>query len=117
MPLVLIGVLLFVCKLAGLGPVADWSWWIVALPFGLAAAWWQFSDVTGLTQRKAMDKMDRRKAERRDRALASLGLDHRHEKQVARAREDAAERRASADPTQADRPAAEDPTQRRDSAR
>ncbi len=114
MPLVLIGALLLLLKAAELGPTADWSWWIVLAPFALAAVWWQFSDVTGLTQRKAIDKMEKRKVDRRDRALESLGLDHRRDKQVARAREDAATRRASADPTQADRSASEDPVQRRD---
>ena len=117
MPLALIGALLLVCKLAELGPVADWSWWIIGLPFLLAAGWWQFSDLTGLTQRKAIDKMERRKADRRNRALEALGLDHRREKQVARAREDAAARRPSADRTQADRSASEDPAQRRDTTR
>ena len=114
MPLVLIGVLLLLLKVAELGPVADWSWWIVLAPFGLAALWWQFSDSTGLTQRKAIDKMERRKAERRDRAMEALGIDHKREKQVARARQDAASRRASADPTQADATAAQDQPPRRD---
>jgi small Trp-rich protein len=114
MPLLAIGVLLLLGKMAEIGPVGEWSWWIILTPFGLAVAWWQFSDSTGLTQRKAIDKMERRKVERRDRALESLGLDHRREKQVARAREDAAARRTSADPTQADASASEDQAPRRD---
>ena len=117
MPLVLIGVLLLVCKLAELGPVANWSWFIVLAPFGLAALWWQFADSTGMTQRKAMDKMEQRKVERRERAMENLGLDHRRDKQVARAREDAASRRQSADPTQADASAAQDAPPRRDPTR
>jgi small Trp-rich protein len=116
MPLVLIGLLLFVCKLAELWPVAAWSWWIIAAPFGLAAAWWQFSDVTGLTRRKAMDKMAQRKADRRSRDLAALGLDSRA-RRVARANEAAAVQQATADPTQANRPKAEDASRPRDTER
>ncbi len=114
MPLALIGALLLLCKMAEWGPVATWSWWIVLAPFGLAVVWWQFSDATGLTQRKAIDKMERRKADRRNRALASLGLDRRSDQQ---AREAAATRPASADPTQADRSVAQDPPPRNDAKR
>ncbi len=116
MALVLIGVLLLVLKLAALGPVADWSWWVIAIPFAAAAAWWQFSDATGLTQKKAIDKMEQRKADRRARAMENLGLDHHRERQVARAREDALARKVSADPTQAD-VAAQDPPPPRDPTR
>ena len=117
MPLVAIGALLLLAKLAELGPVGEWSWWIILAPFGLAVLWWQFSDSTGLTQRRAIDKMEQRKVDRRDRALEALGIDHQREKQVARAREDAASRRASADPTQSDASASQDQTPRRDPTR
>ncbi len=115
--LVVVGVVLVVLYALDVSPVAGWAWGWLLVPFAAAAAWWQFSDSTGLTQRKAIDKMERRKVERRDRALEALGLDHRREKQVARAREDAAERRTTADPTQVDRSASEDPAQRRDPTR
>ena len=62
MALLIVGIVLLALKLAEIGPVAAWSWWLVLLPFGLAAAWWGFADATGLTQRRAMDKMDERKA-------------------------------------------------------
>ena len=58
------------------------------------------ADSMGLTQRKAIEKMEKRKSDRRDKALEALGIDHRRENQVARAREDAASRRKLADPTQ-----------------
>ena len=103
MILVLVGVLLLACKVAELGPVAEWSWWLVLAPFGVAVLWWQFSDITGLTMKREIDKMEQRKVDRRDRALEALGLNHQREKQVAQAREVAAARRVSADPTQADR--------------
>ncbi len=124
MPLALIGALLLACKMADWGPVAGWSWWIVLAPFGLAVAWWQFSDATGLTQRKAMDKMEQRKADRRDRAVAALALDPRRSRQGVRAREAreaVSARNAGADPEaeapRADQPAADAAQQRRDAPR
>ncbi len=74
MVMIVIGLLLLVAKLADFGPTAGWSWWAVAVPFGAAVLWWQFADSTGLTQRREMQKMDERKAKRRDRALEALGL-------------------------------------------
>lgn len=74
MAFLLLGIVLLAMKLAEFGPVAAWSWWWVLLPFGLATAWWGFVDVSGLTQRRAMDKMDQIKAERRNRNLEALGL-------------------------------------------
>jgi small Trp-rich protein len=111
MPLALIGALLLVCKMAAWGPVADWSWWIVLAPFGLAAAWWQFSDATGLTRRKAMDKMEQRKADRRDRAMAALGLGQGRGRPAKPAREDAAR---AVEPPRADQAPAKDAKPRRD---
>lgn len=103
MPMVIVGVLLLVAKLAEFGPFATWSWWIILAPFLIAILWWQFADSTGWTQRRAMEKMERRKEERREKAMDALGLNRRREKQVTRARQEAARRLSeSADPTQAD---------------
>ena len=77
MPMLIVGVLLLLAKVADVGPVGGWSWWIILAPFAIAAVWWQFADSIGLTQRRAMDKMDRRKAARREKALATLGMDAR----------------------------------------
>lgn len=104
--MVLVGVLLLVAKMAELGPFANLSWWWVLSPFGLAVLWWHFADTSGWTQRRVMDKMERRKTERRQRQMESLGLDPKRERQATRAREDAA-RLASADPTQAEHPLAD----------
>jgi small Trp-rich protein len=64
--------------------VATWSWWAVLTPFGLAVAWWAYSDATGMTQRREMDKVDERRQERRRKAFEALGIDPRaqgrHEK-------------------------------------
>jgi len=67
------GVLLVILKLLGVGPLAAWPWWWVLIPFGLAAVWWAWADASGYTQRKAMQRMDARKAARRARAMASMG--------------------------------------------
>lgn len=74
MAFVVLGVLLLVMKLASWGPVADWAWWLVLLPFGLALAWWGWSDASGLTRRRAMEKDAERKDERRRRNVEALGL-------------------------------------------
>lgn len=103
MPFVIIGVLLLVAKMADIGPTAGWSWWVVLAPFGIAVVWWQISDSIGLTQRRAMDKMDERKKQRRERALDALGMNRQRDKQVRQAREETRSLR-TADPTQAATP-------------
>ena len=47
MPLVIIGVLLLLAKVADVGPTASWAWWWVLSPFAGAVAWWAFADSTG----------------------------------------------------------------------
>ena len=101
MPMVVVGVLLLVAKMAGFGPFANWSWWIVVSPFIAAVLWWKFADSSGWTQRRVMDKMAERQARRREKTLDDLGLSHRREKLATRSRADAARR--TADPTQLDR--------------
>lgn len=71
--LLVIGLLLLVLKLAGLGPLADWSWWVVAAPFGMAVLWWTFSDSSGLTARREMDRWQARRRERKKQAARELG--------------------------------------------
>ncbi|MDE2079891.1 MAG: TIGR04438 family Trp-rich protein [Burkholderiales bacterium] len=98
MPLVILGTLLLVAKLAELGPFANLAWWWVLAPFGLAVLWWEFADSSGWTQRRAMNKMDERKRERRDAAMQALGLDHRRERLATRSRRDAARRTSGDEP-------------------
>jgi len=85
MAFLFVGILLLGLKLAEYGPVANWPWWGVLLPFGLAIAWWGFADSTGLTRRRAMDKMDAKKVERRERNLEALGLGTRRDRKARRA--------------------------------
>ena len=89
---VIVGVLLLLAKLAEFGPFADWSWWVVLAPFGVAAVWWQFADSSGLTKRREIDKIERRKQERREKALEALGIDHRRDRQATKARQSAQQR-------------------------
>jgi small Trp-rich protein len=99
-----LGLALLAMKLAEFGSVAAWSWWVVLLPFGLATAWWAFADGIGLTQRRAMGKMEAKKTERRNRNLDALGLGPRRD---VKARRDsrfntaATGRHAAKDPTMA----------------
>jgi small Trp-rich protein len=74
MAFMILGLLLVALKLAEFGPVAEWGWTWVLLPFALAAVWWAIADKTGLTRRRAMRKMDERKEQRRQRSLEQLGL-------------------------------------------
>ncbi len=108
MPLVIIGVLLIIAKVAEFGPFTNLSWWWVALPFGLAVLWWEFADNSGWTKRKAMDKMEQRKVERRDRQMEALGLKvaGKRRDRLATQHAEAKARQVSADPTHAGREAA-----------
>jgi small Trp-rich protein len=111
MVFLILGVILLVMKMTAFGPVAEWSWWIVLAPFGLAVLWWYFADATGLTKKRAMDKMERRKTERRERALDNLGLRHLHRRPVRPHPEPSRKPAASRPPIDADAPPA---PQRRD---
>lgn len=117
MPMVIVGVLLLLAKVAEFGPVGDWSWWIILAPFGIAIAWWQFADKSGWTQRKVMDKMELRKEERRQKAMDALGLSKRREKLITRSQRDKARATTTPDPTQRDDgggSSASPPAERRD---
>jgi small Trp-rich protein len=97
MGFVIIGVLLLAAKLAEFGPFATWSWWIVLAPFLAAALWWEFADSTGWTQRRAIDRMEQRKQDRRGKALDALGLGSKRDRQVKRQREAARQRSENMD--------------------
>jgi small Trp-rich protein len=77
---VVIGVILLVMNWTGVGPPANWNFnlfgdlWKFLWPFLAAVAWWGWSDATGRTQRKAIEKMEQRKVDRRDKAMEALGF-------------------------------------------
>jgi small Trp-rich protein len=83
---VILGALLVAMKLAELGPVGEWGWMAVLWPFLVAFLWWQYADKVGLTQKRAMDKMEERKAERRRKHLVALGINPRDRERSERAR-------------------------------
>jgi len=94
MAFLIVGLLLSAMKVAEFGPVAEWSWWTLAIPYGLAVVWWTFSDSTGLTQKRAIRKMEEKKADRRRRDMEALGLTPSRDRSVQRAL--AAQRTAAA---------------------
>lgn len=69
-----IGLVLLLLKYLEIGPVAAWSWMWVLAPFGLAAVWWAYADWSGYSKKKAMDKMDQRKADRIEKQRQAMGL-------------------------------------------
>lgn len=75
---VAIGVAMLMMFLGGIGPIGSWTWserwWALLAPFGLAILWWTWADASGLTQKKAMDKIDAKKAARRQKSLDALGV-------------------------------------------
>jgi small Trp-rich protein len=77
MAFLLIGLVLLGMKLAEIPPVAGFSWFIILAPFACAVAWWSWADSTGYTERRAMDKMDEKKRQRRIKNLQALGMDEK----------------------------------------
>ena len=68
-----IGALLLLLKVAELGPFGAWPWWAVLWPFACAVVWWAWADSSGYTKRRAMEKMEAKKQERREKNMAALG--------------------------------------------
>jgi small Trp-rich protein len=108
MPMVFVGVLLLVAKMAEFGPFARWSWWLVLAPFGVAVLWWEFADSSGWTKRRAMNKMEQRKKDRRQGQMEALGMGGRRERVAAKAQKAKAVQ-VSGDPTHAGRDAPSKP--------
>ncbi|HEY4080040.1 MAG TPA: TIGR04438 family Trp-rich protein [Burkholderiaceae bacterium] len=75
MGFVVIGALLIALKLLGFGPFGALSWWWVLSPFALAIAWWTWSDASGLSAKKAMQRVEDRKTRRREEQMVKLGID------------------------------------------
>jgi small Trp-rich protein len=74
MYLLMLGIAGLLMKYLEYGPVADWSWWIVLSPFGLAVLWWTWADKSGYTKRVEMEKMDKRKQDRIDKQRDAMGM-------------------------------------------
>ena len=80
---VVIGVVLMLLNLAGVGVIGTWNWelfgdlWKFCVSFLLAAVWWVYTDKSGMDRRREINKMEKRKSDRRKENLASLGMDTR----------------------------------------
>ena len=72
-----LGILLVLLKYLEVGPVANWSWCAVPTPFAATASWWTWADASGYSKRKAMEKMDKRRQDRIDRAKQAIGRSDR----------------------------------------
>lgn len=75
--LALAGAVLALLKYFEIDPVAQWSWWYVWAPFGGAALWWAYSDASGLTAKRQMDRLDKRKEDRRRKNFEAMGMDYK----------------------------------------
>ena len=90
MAFVIIGVLLILGNLADIGPTAGWNWeffgdlWKFCVPFVFAALWWVWADMSGLNKRREMERMDKKKADRREENLTALGLGARSRRKGAK---------------------------------
>jgi small Trp-rich protein len=70
----MLGLLAAALKYFEVGFVAQWDWWIVLIPFALAAAWWAWADWSGYTKRKVVERENARRQDRIDRQRSNLGL-------------------------------------------
>jgi len=68
-----LGVIFLLMKYLEIGPVANWSWWVVLSPFALASAWWMWADSSGWTKKKAMQREDARRQARIDKNREAIG--------------------------------------------
>jgi small Trp-rich protein len=68
------GLILLALKYLEMGPVAEWSWWVVLSPFALAVVWWTWADWSGYTKKKAVQRENERKQARIDKSREQLGL-------------------------------------------
>ena len=69
-----LGIVGIALKYLEVAPVTGWPWWVVLAPFGMAVLWWWWADKSGLTEKNAMEKMERRKKERIDRQRDAMGM-------------------------------------------
>lgn len=78
---VLLGLLLIVLNLLNVGFIGSWGWpedwWKMCWPFGLAALWWWYADSSGLNRQREMDRMEKKKKDRRTKNLEALGMDYK----------------------------------------
>ena len=83
---IFLGVVIIGLNLANIGPFGNWTWeitgdlWKFCVPFVFAVLWWIWADKSGLDKRREIEKMDAKKAARRQENLTALGLGGRDRK-------------------------------------
>ena len=75
-----LGILLLAMKYLAIGPVAEWPWWGVLAPFGLAVAWWSWADWSGYTKKKAVQKENDKRQARIDKSRENMGIGPRRKR-------------------------------------
>jgi len=68
-----LGLVLLALKILEIGPVATWDWWLVLVPFALAALWWTWADWSGYTKKQVMDRENERRQARIDKNREAMG--------------------------------------------
>lgn len=64
MPLAVVAIIILLLKLAEIGPVANWSWFWVLIPFGVLALWWNvITPLIGWDKKVAEKKMKKEQQE------------------------------------------------------
>ena len=69
-----LGIVLLVMKYLAIGAVAEWSWWVVLAPFGLAVAWWSWADWSGYTKKKVVQRENDKRQARINKSREKLGM-------------------------------------------
>ena len=72
---VLLGVLKVLAHLevSDVAGISEMSWWWVLGGFALSAAWFTYADKSGLTRRKVMERIAKRKQKRMEKQRELLG--------------------------------------------
>jgi small Trp-rich protein len=69
-----LGLVLLALKYFQIGAVAEWDWWWVLSPFGMAVVWWTLADYFGYSKIKAVKKEYARRQKRIEKHRAGLGM-------------------------------------------
>lgn len=72
-----LGIILLAMKYLEMGAVAEWPWYVVLAPFGLAVVWWTWADLSGYTKKKAVQKENAKRKARIEKNRENLGMTNR----------------------------------------
>ena len=75
MPLAIVAIIILLLKLAEIGPVANWSWFWVLIPFGVLALWWNvITPMIGWDKKVAAKKMEKEQKEAQEAKKKNRGF-------------------------------------------